>query len=617
MRYAIGMTRLICCCLAFALSSLSIAQSTDRMSGPGSLISASEQLHAIFRSHDEWRRASFPEWALSLGDDRFSRSLTDPSIDGINARHEARKGFLHRVQAVDREMLDDQDRVSYDVFVLLMEREIEGHRFRTFLAPISGRSGPQQDIPQMARDVRFRTEQEYEDYLIRLELSPSVIDHTIKRMRTGVREGRVPPRVTVESVPRQVAALLAPGGLDALAVPFDDFPSSIDDAARLRLRQRFETSTLPRVRLALEQFGEYVANEYVPACRETIAATEWPDGEAYYNHQLRVMTTTELTAQDIHDIGLGEVARIRTEMMDVIRRSDFLSDVRPELADADEEIIFAAFRTYLRTDDRFYHDSAEELVEGYRAICKRIDPWMPRLFKTLPRLPYGVAEIPEFMAPNQTTAYYASGNLKNAQPGWYYVNTYALDQRPTYEMIALSLHEAVPGHHHQIALAQEIEDLPAFRQHTYLTAFGEGWALYAERLGLEMGLYDDPYDDFGRLTYEMWRACRLVVDTGMHALGWSRARAVDFMLEHSALSALNINNEIDRYIAWPGQACGYKIGELRIRALRERAEQRLGEDFDLREFHDVLLTAGAMPLPVLEQRVDAWLREQIAPSQYD
>ena len=574
-------------------------------------------LRAIFASYDEWLRQAFPESAMSRGDYRFARTITDPSLDGIEARHNVRISYLDRLNDLDRSLLDDQDQVSYDFFELLLRTEIDGHRFRTFLAPLSARSGPHQSIPQMGKDVRFKTEADYENYIIRLEFAPSIIDHTIKRLKLGVEEGRTPPRVTVESVPRQIAALLAENGLDELAAPMNSMPEYLPDGVRARLRQRFNQYAMPRVRAALERLGTYVANEYVPACRESVAASDWPDGEAYYNHQLRLMTTTELSAQEIHDIGLSEVARIREEMMDVIRRSDFLTDVRTDLRDADDETIFNAFRTYLRTDSRFYYDTPEELVEGYRAICKRIDPWMIRMFKTLPRLPYGVIEIPMFMAPNQTTAYYSPGNLENATPGYYYVNTYALDQRPKYEMVALSLHEAVPGHHHQISLAQEIEDLPAFRQQTYLTAFGEGWALYAERLGLEMGLYEDPYDDFGRLTYEMWRACRLVVDPGMHALGWSRQQAIDFMLENSALSELNITNEVDRYIAWPGQACGYKIGELKIRELRARAEERLGSTFDVREFHDVILTAGAMPLPVLEKRVDTWLLRQVAPKQYD
>ncbi|MEM7229844.1 MAG: DUF885 domain-containing protein [Planctomycetota bacterium] len=579
-------------------------------------VSPKDALHQIFKAYDEWSRASFPESAMRRGDYRFADRITDQSIVAIERRYNERIGFLDQLNDIDRNALDEQDQISFDFFELILRQDIDGHRFRTFLAPISGRSGPHQSIPQMADGVRFRSVEDYENYLRRMEQSAQSVSAYIQRMKLGCEEGRVPPRVAVESVPTQIASLLAPGGLDSLGIPFQTFPDHIPARARDRFRNQYRNVALPSIRNALNSFGEYVTNEYVPACRETVAANDWPDGEAYYNHQLRVMTTTRLSAQDIHDIGISEVARIRAEMMEVIARSDFL-ELFPAYAEVSADEQFAAFRTYLRTDPRFYYDNPEDLLANYRRICKEVDPWMIKLFKSLPRLPYGVAEIPSFMAPSQTTAYYQPGNLENGEPGYFYANTYALDQRPKYEMIALTLHEAVPGHHHQISLAAEIEDLPPFRRQTYLTAYGEGWALYAERLGIEMGLYSDPYDDFGRLTYEMWRATRLVVDTGMHALGWSRDDAIKFMLDNTALSELNITNEVDRYIAWPGQACGYKIGELRIRALRERAEKMLGADFDLREFHDVVLTSGAIPLPVLQKRVDAWLLRQVAPQQYD
>ena len=303
------------------------------------------------------------------------------------------------------------------------------------------------------------------------------------------------------------------------------------------------------------------------------------------------------------------MARIRAEMMTVIRSTDFLGRF-PVAAELSDDQLFKAFLHYLRTDSRFYHRTEEELLRNYRDICKRVDALLPKLFRTIPRLPYGVRKIPDFMAPSQTTAYYSHGDIRNAEPGYFYANTYALDERPKYEMIALAMHEAVPGHHLQIALAQELENVPEFRKDVWFTAFGEGWALYSERLGLEVGLYDDPYDNFGRLLYEMWRACRLVVDPGIHALGWSREQAVTFMLDNTALSELNINNEVDRYIAWPGQATAYKIGELKIRALRTRGEQILGERFDLRAFHNRVLGAGAIPLSILERRIDEWIRHE-------
>ncbi|MCI0365640.1 MAG: DUF885 domain-containing protein, partial [Phycisphaerales bacterium] len=337
----------------------------------------------------------------------------------------------------------------------------------------------------------------------------------------------------------------------------------------------------------------------------SIAAIEWPEGQEFYNYQLRVMSTTNMTATEIFELGQSEVKRIKTEMLEVIRRSDFLSH-HPDAKALDNQALFHAFIKYLRADPRFYCQTPAELITTYRDICKRVDAGLPALFKTLPRLPYGVKEIPAFMAPQQTTAYYQHGDIRNSQPGYFMANTYDLAQRPKYEMIPLAMHEAVPGHHLQVALAQELENVPKFRADLWFTAYGEGWALYSERLGIEMGLYSDPYDDFGRLLYEMWRATRLVVDPGMHALGWTRDQAVQFMLDNTALSELNINNEVDRYIEWPGQAVAYKIGELRIRAMREQAEKELGPKFDLRDFHDVILGAGHLPLTMLEQRLDQW-----------
>lgn len=576
--------------------------------GPLAANSASERLHQLFEAHYAWRIREFPEWAMSRGDYTNAHRVTDNSLEAIERRHHDTADFLERLRSIDRSELDESDLVNYELFELDLQREIEGHQYRTFLAPISGRSGPHQSIAQMAERVRFQSAEDYENYLIRLEQSPRKIDDAIERMRLGIAEERTPPAVVLEGVPIQFEALLA-GGLEALRAPFNRMSRSISAARYEILLERFETTSLPAVRDAIERFGEFVRSEYLPACRDSIAAIDWPDGEAFYNHQLKVMTTTELTARQIHELGLREVGRIRAEMMEVIHRSDFL-ERHPDKASLDGEALFAAFIEYLRTDPRFYYDTEDGLLEGYRNIAKIIDGHMPRFFRVLPRLPYTVKPIPRFMAPTQTTAYYQSGDIRNAEAGVFYANTYRLDQRPKYEMISLTLHEAVPGHHHQIAIAQELDGLPEFRKEAWFTAFGEGWALYAERLGTEMGLFSDPYDDFGRLLYEMWRACRLVVDPGMHALGWSRDEAIQFMKDNTALSELNIINEIDRYIAWPGQATAYKIGELKIRELRAKAERELGGDFDVRAFHDVVLGAGAVPLPVLERRVMAWISEQ-------
>lgn len=569
---------------------------------------AARRLHALFDERYAWEMREFPETAMSRGDYTNAHRITDNSLEAVERRHQETTEHLRLLTTIDASSLDAADRLNHRLFERLLRNRVERHRFRLFLSPVGGRSGPHQRIPQMAERVRFNTPQDYTHYLDRLEQTPQSIVNSMAMMRRGVSQGRTPPRVTLLGLPGQFDALLS-GGLDALSKPFENMPAVISNPRRSELRNRFRNRSMPAVREAIGKMRDFVVNEYLPGCRTSIAATDLPDGEAYYAFQLRTMTTTELTAAQIHELGVKEVARIRAEMMAVIRGSDFVEKF-PVLAELSDQQLFRSFIHYLRTDDRFYHATPEDLLRGYRDICKRVDAWLPKFFSALPRLPYGVREIPAFMAPNQTTAYYSQGDIRNAEPGYFYANTYALDQRPKYEMIALAIHEAVPGHHLQIALAQELEDVPEFRKNSWITAFGEGWALYSERLGLEADMYENPYDDFGRLLYEMWRACRLVVDPGMHALGWSRERAVAFLLDNTALSELNVNNEIDRYIAWPGQATAYKIGELTIRDLRKQAEKTLGERFDIRAFHDVVLGAGCIPLTVLERRVEDWIENR-------
>ncbi|MCH8879006.1 MAG: DUF885 domain-containing protein [Planctomycetes bacterium] len=622
LRFAAGVC--FSCCGAVPANDTSDAGNT------GDAGDAAELLHQLFEDRFEWRLRESPEFAMSLGDYSSADQISDTSLTAIERRHKDTIGFLFRLHGISKADLNEDDRLNYELFELRLTNSVTGHGFRTWLAPVGGRSGPQQSIPQMHERVRFKTDDDYANYCTRLEQVPGSVRNIVKLMKLGLKEGRTPPRVTLKGVPGQFERLLG-GGLRSLAEPFENMPEVISADQQKELRARFELKSYPAVYAALKKFGEFVTEEYIPKCREHIAAISWPDGEEYYAHQLKVFTTTDLTAQQIHAIGLSEVARIKAEMMDVIKSSDFRQKyvegsalfigqgstlLRPGARNPDQmspDELFKAFIHYLRTDPRFYYTEEEDLLRGYRDICKRIDAELPKLFKTLPRQPYGVRKIPDFMAPSQTTAYYSRGDIRNAQPGYFYANTYALDQRPKYEMIALALHEAVPGHHFQIAIAQELKDVPEFRKHSWFTAYGEGWALYAERLGLEMNFYEDPYDNFGRLLYEMWRACRLVVDPGMHALGWSREQAVQFMLDNTALSELNVNTEIDRYIAWPGQATAYKIGELKIRELRGIAEDRLGERFDVRAFHDVVLGAGSLPLSVLESRIRRWIESTLRP----
>jgi uncharacterized protein (DUF885 family) len=402
--------------------------------------------------------------------------------------------------------------------------------------------------------------------------------------------------VTLEGIPGSLQTHLTDDPKESVFFqPCLNYPAAVEHVQRNSLSKELQAAIRDSVVPAYRALYQFLRDEYLPSARESISAVEFPDGRAFYQHRIRYFTTLDLTPEAIHQTGLDEVHRIRAEMESVIQATGFTGN-------------FHAFIDFLRTDARFYAPSPDQLLKETAYVLKRIDGELPRLFKTLPRLPYGIRAIPDFSAPGNTTAYYQPGAGDGTRAGTYYVNTYDLKSRPLYEIEALSLHEAVPGHHLQIAIQQELGELPNFRRFSGFTSFVEGWALYAERLGLEVGFYTDPYSNFGRLSYEMWRACRLVVDTGMHALGWTRQQAIDFMAENTSSTILNITNEVDRYIGWPGQALAYKIGELKIRDLRLRAEKMLGTRFDLRSFHDLLLGSGAVPLDILELLVQDWIK---------
>lgn len=575
-----------------------------------------EDFDALCRDYDAWRGREFVSVALSQGDRTAIGRMQDDSVAAQVRRAEDRAAFRARLDAIDPAALAERTRVSHEILTFALDEADHAYLHREYLAPTDPLWGIHQTVGNLAAGLPLSRTEDYEAYIERVAALPAWIDDGVARMRIGLAEGHTPPRVVMEPVVAQVQAMLEPGGLDGLRQPLAEMPSSVPNDVRGRLTRRLETSLIPSVRSSLERYATFFAGEYVPGCRASIAAIDAPDGVAWYAGRLRSMTTTDMSPDEIHRVGLAEVDRIRSEMLTVIERTDWYA-ADPARADMDDDARFAAFIEYLRTDPRFYCETADELITRYRDICKRIDAKLPPFFHVLPRLPYGVDAIPEFLAPRQTTAYYQPGNPRVGLAGMFMANTYRLDQRPTYEMVPLSLHEAVPGHHLQIALAQELDALPDFRRSTWVTAYGEGWALYTERLGLEMGMYEDPYDDFGRLLFEMWRACRLVVDPGMHALGWSREQAIEFMRRNTALADVNIRAEVDRYIAWPGQATAYKIGELRVRALRLEAERRLGAGFDVRDFHHVVLSEGGVTIPVLERRVRAWLDGQPIGQAYD
>ena len=463
--------------------------------------------------------------------------------------------------------------------------------------PISSESGFHAYIASIAKD-RFATEQDYHHYLAKLEALPKYFAQQTYWLQQGLAAGITPPKVTLNGFENSISAFMVPVEDSGYFKPFTHYPKHFSDAQKAALTEQGRALVENTVQPLYKEFFDYITQEYLLGARTSIATASLPDGEAFYENRVRYYTTLDMNSDEVHQLGLQEVKRIRGEMESII-------------VDVGFEGSFAEFLHFLRTDPQFYPKTKEELLKEAAYIAKKADAMLPKYFGKLPRTPYGIQEVPAEIAPKYTTGRY-SGSSRDDEPGYYWVNTYALDKRPLYEMEALTLHEAVPGHHLQISLNTELTSLPPFRRYSYISAFGEGWGLYSEYLGLEAGFYQDPYSNFGRLTYEMWRAVRLVVDTGMHAKGWSRQRAFDFMASNTALSLHNVTTEIDRYISWPGQALSYKIGELTIKRLRAQAEEELGEKFDIRAFHDAILENGSVPMLVLEQQIQDFISIQKA-----
>jgi uncharacterized protein (DUF885 family) len=540
-----------------------------------------------------------PSFATDLGDPRGQDRLTDFSQDAVQRRRQAATLSLALLESIERGALPATERVNYDLLRDTVQKRVDGLRFPAEFLRMNQMSGPQQGPASLLAMMPKASAEQLENQIARLEALPAHIDQSIALMRQGLAAGVTPPRITLRDVPQQIRnQLVDDPSRSSLLRAFVDIPVTVDPLQAEALRQKAMEVYSQSVAPAYERLLEFTENEYLPGARESIAARDLPDGEAWYKHNVAVRTTTDLTPPQIHEIGLSEVSRIRGEMEAIIESTGF-------------EGSFEEFLHFLRTDPQFYHTTAEGLMREYRDIAKRADPELTRLFGILPRTPYGVIEVPDYAAPSQTTAYYQSGSLKAGRPGYFFANTYALETRPRWEMEALTVHEAVPGHHLQIAIQQELEDLPWFRKDPSYTAFVEGWGLYSESLGKEMGFYQDPYSRFGQLTYEMWRAIRLVVDTGMHYLGWSRQQAIDYFKANAGKTEHDIVVEIDRYIVWPGQALAYKLGELKIKELRAYAEQALGDGFDIRRFHDEVLGKGAVPLDVLEANIKAWVEGQL------
>ena len=545
---------------------------------------------------DEWKRGiqENPVYASSMGDKSANQDWPDISESAVRERQKKTREVLEQIRSIDPQSLSIENQLNYRLFLYNYERSVRGQKFDSHLLTFGQRGGIQLEH-ETAEGLSFNTSQDYKDWLVRLEKLPALIDQHINLGRLGIERKITAPNILMQRVANQIQLQLVDNSEESpFFKVFIDIPENIQDRETIQSMARdvIKSKVIP----AYYKLNDFFTEEYLPASRTTYGVLDLPNGFEWYENLARYHTTTDLTPDEIHEIGLSEVERIRSEMQEVIDSLGFDGS-------------FNDFLVFLRTDPQFYYETEDELLEAYLATSKKIDPEMVSLFKVLPRTPYGIKPIPMESAPDTTTAYYMRPAADGSRAGYYYVNLYRPEVRPKYEIEVLSVHEAVPGHHLQIALAMELEGIPNFRKYSGYTAYVEGWGLYSESLGYDIGLYSDPYSRFGALTYDMWRAVRLVVDTGMHYKGWTRQEAIDFFTANAAKTEQDIINEIDRYLVMPGQALAYKIGQLKILELKNKAKKQLGDDFDIKEFHHAVLSQGALPLAVLEENIETYLLE--------
>ena len=558
----------------------------------------SDRFKSIYEAEWDFRLREFPLFASTAGVHDYDDRLGHVSEADQARRYAFWKDIRIQLNAVACTRLTHKECIDYRIFVQQMDNFIAAYETQSYLIPFNSDWGFFMEWARLPEDTEFNRVEDYRRYLARLHQMPTVMDEYIGLMRSGVAKGFTQPRAVLDGRDEPIKAQLVSRPQDSPYFrPVMDLPEARVGGERAELlamaRQVIETDVIP----AYERLYAFFHDEYLPGARTSLGATELPGGERFYRAQIRQYATVDMTPRQIHDIGLEQVARIRAEMESIIKELAFEGD-------------FAAFLEFLRTDPRFYAKTPRELLAHASYYAKKIDGRLPMLFGRLPRQPYGVAPVPDDIAPFFTAGRYIPAPLGAARGGYYWVNTHALESRPLYAIPALTLHEGAPGHHTQGALAQEQDDQPPFRRFDYISAYGEGWGLYAEKLGLEMDIYETPYEHFGRLTYEMWRACRLVIDTGIHAMGWTRQQAFDYLASNTALSLHEVTTEVDRYISWPAQALSYKLGEYTIWQMRRKAEAQLGSEFDVRAFHDFILALGSVPLDVLSDEVDRWLARQ-------
>lgn len=564
----------------------------------GSMSDENQRLMQIFSDYDEFNKRNYPMGATYDGDNRYDDLVTDNSEEGINARYDSLSNFLKRLSGLDYNSLTESNKLNYDLFKRSLEEDFEFRRFRGYLMPMGQQWGIHIDVPQWSQYQPLDNADEFNKYFTRLRQVGTLVDNDIANMRKGMAEGLVMPKFIMEQTLPQIQGIISKDPGESVFWEAMSKGRDLSDEQRESLSNELREIISQDLNPAFQKLYDFVKNDYLPACRSEAGIWALPDGKDRYNLIVKYYTTLDLTFDEVHETGLKEVNRILGEMEKIKDSLGFSGSVQE-------------FNEYIKHEPGMFYSDKDSLMNGFRSILRKMDSKLPGLFGNLPEAPYDLKEMEEFRAKSAPAAYYYSAPEDRSRPAYFYVNTYDLPSRPKYTMTALALHEAVPGHHLQIAVAQELKDLPKFRRDGGYTSFVEGWALYAESLGYEAGMYDDLYQLYGALIFEMWRACRLVVDTGIHGKQWTREQALDYMKKYTANSDLDIASEIDRYVAWPGQALAYKTGEMKIKQIRKKAEDSLGEKFDIKEFHDQLLKNGALPLPLLEAGMDKWIRTKL------
>jgi len=580
-----SLPQLLLCLLLLALSPAALAKAT-----------ASDQLQQVIADHWQYSLQEDPITAGRMGLSGYNHRLPGVTAADRARRLGAEQQFLQRLTAIAPAQLTPADRVNHQLLSWVLRNSISANQLFVDRIPANTFYSFWSSALEASQGISMTTVADYQHYIRRIKDFDRYFAENIANMRQGIQDGFVLPKIVVQGIAPTVRAQVYPDPTQSsLYQPFVTLPASFSQAEQQQLQQAAKAAIAGVALPAFARLADFLEGDYLAAATDSLAAEQLPNGKAYYRHAINTYVTADMEPDEIHAIGLSEVKRIRTEMDALLKTTGFAGS-------------FAEFTHFLRTDPQFYAKTPHDLLKEAAYIAKRIDYVLPQFFGNLPRLPYGVVPVPAEIAPNYTTASYNPAAIGGTRGGAYWLNTHALDQRPLYELVALTLHEAVPGHHLQSALSQELKNVPQFRRNLYLSAYGEGWGLYAERLGVEMGIYENAYQHFGRLSYEMWRACRLVIDTGIHAKGWSRQQALDYLSDNTSLSAANVRAEVDRYISWPGQALSYKMGEIKIRQLRAQAEQSLGKKFDLRAFHDALLANGALPLEILDAEMARFIQ---------